>query len=367
MTDLSRNPDIPYILAFMRFPKFGAIRLAKIHERFDSFADAWRASKSDLLTCEIHPNLIGEFVALRPTINPDQELEKLKAHELEAIPINDPRYPSLLREIHDPPFLLFVRGSLPQENERLISIVGSRKITTYGQRVIETLVPQLIEAGLSVVSGLALGCDGLAHHHSVEAGGKTYGILAGGCDWASLSPGRHRNLASRMIGSGGGVMSEFPIGTPSLNHHFPIRNRLIAGMTKATLVIEATEKSGSLITARLAVEQNREVLAVPGPITSSMSAGPHKLIRQGAHVVTSINDIFEALQLEPIEGKLSEPIEPQNANEVALLKHLGDESMHVDDLVMKSQLPAPLVLQTLTALELRDGVMHTGGNKYRLR
>jgi DNA processing protein len=366
MPDSNTNSDLPYALAFTRFPKFGAASLKKIYNRFGSFASAWRASSSDLASSEVHPNLIGEFVAIRPTISPDAELERLKEHGLDVVTINDEQYPPLLREIHDPPFLFFVRGSLPDSNKSLVSIVGSRNMTPYGERAIETLVPKLVEAGIGIVSGLAIGCDGAAQHLCVESGGKTYGVLAGGCDWDSLSPPRHRNLASRIIGAGGGIISEFPIGTTSLTHHFPIRNRLIAGMTKATIVIEATDKSGSLITAQLAVEQNRDVLAVPGPITSETSFGPNRLIKNGARILMSAEDVFDALQIKPPSARQVKKIEPLNANEAAILPLLENDAVHVDDIVVSSRLPTNVVLQTLTSLELRDAVCHIGGNRYKI-
>ena len=288
-------------------------------------------------------------------------------HDLIAIPFGDERYPELLAELHDPPAVLFVRGALPKPFETTLSIVGSRKMTDYGLRVIEEIVPVLVKAGVGIVSGLAIGVDGHAHHVCTEAGGRTWGVLPGGCDWDSLSPTRHRNLASRMIAGGGGLLSEFPIGTPSLKNHFPIRNRIISGLTRATLVIEATESSGSLITAKSAIDQNRDVLAIPGPITSPLSLGPNRLIRQGAHIVTTAEDILEELQVEPnFETTPRRVLEPQNANEAVLLTRLKFDTKHVDDLVKETGLPTPLVLQTLTALELRDGVKQVGGNRYRL-
>ncbi len=364
---MSDSTDTPYLLAFTRFHKFGAVHLGRIRDHFPSFAEAWRASRDDFLRAGVHPNLAAEFVAVRPTISPNAEMERVAEHGLELVPFGDERYPSLLSEIHDPPAVLFVRGVLPARHETLLSIVGSRDMGPYGARVLEELIPELIRAGIGIVSGLAIGVDGHAHHLCVEAGGRTWGILAGGCDWKSLSPSRHRHLAGRMIAGGGGIMSEFPIGTPSLKNHFPVRNRIISGMTRATLVIEATEKSGSLITAKSALDQNREVMAVPGPITSPLSLGPNRLIRQGAHAVTCAKDILEVLNVEPQENAAPrQPLEPQNATEAALLSHLTHEPKHVDDLARESSLPTSLVLSTLTTLELRDGVQHTGGNRYRL-
>ena len=363
MTDLT---DLPYLLAFTRFHKFGAVHLGRIRDNFPSFAEAWRAPRDDLLRAGVHPNLASEFVAVRPTISPDAEAQRVAEHGLEAVPFGDERYPVLLSEIHDPPAVLFVRGSLPKPHETLLSIVGSRDMSPYGERALEELVPELIRAGVGIVSGLAIGVDGRAHHLAVEKAGHTWGVLPGGCDWDSLSPSRHRHLAGRMVMGGGGIMSEFPIGTPSLKNHFPVRNRIISGMARATLVVEAAEKSGSLITARSALDQNREVLAVPGPITSPLSLGPNRLIRQGAHAVTCAKDILEVLNVEPPEDDtIRKPLEPQNATEATLLAHLTREPKHVDDLARESSLPTPLVLSTLPALELRDGVVEVGGNRYR--
>ncbi|MDA1038090.1 MAG: DNA-processing protein DprA [bacterium] len=363
MLESEKNAELPYYLAFVRFPKFGAKRVKQIHERFGDLKTAWRASHDDLLSCNIHPNIIGEFVRIRPTIHPEQELDTLAKHGLDAVTYQEDIYPSLLKEIHDPPPVLFVRGNLPSKHEPLVSIVGTRKITSYGERIIERIVPELIEAGVSIVSGLALGCDGYAHHHSVESGGKTYGVLAGGCDWENVGPSRNRPLARRMIATGGGLMSEFPTGTISHKGNFPVRNRIISGLSKATLVIEAAGKSGSLITAYSALEQNREVMAIPGPIGAEFSVGPNQLLKKGAHAITCTEDILEVLEME-VPTKQPTVIEPENADEALILPLIQNESLHVDDIVLKSQLPTQLVLQTLTGLELRNVIKHTGGNHY---
>lgn len=360
------SSDLPYLLAFLRFPKFGAKRLTRIHTHFENWTTAWRAHQHDLLASGIDPLLIAEFIALRPSISPEAEWERLLKHDLHLVPLGDPTYPALLAQIHDPPIALFVRGTLPPEGMPLLSIVGSRDMTDYARKTIDHLIPELVASGLGIVSGLALGVDGSAHEATVRSGGKTWSVLPGGCDWENLSPSRHRNLASHIIGSGGGLLSEFPIGTTAMKHHFPIRNRLIAGLSQATLVIEASLASGTLITANSALSENREVLCIPGRIDAPLSQGPNRLIREGATIVTSARDILESYHLVPAELP-SKHVEPKNADEALVLSALSIETRHVDDLARDTHLPASTLLQTLTALELSDGVVHVGGNRYRKR
>lgn len=357
--------DLPYLLALVRFPKFGAGHLARLRAGFPSLQDAWRATERDLLACGIHPTVVSEFIAVRPTISPTKEHDTLQEHDLAAIPFGSDAYPSLLAELSTPPAVLFVRGTLPDRTTPLLSVVGSRDMSPYGARVLDEWIPTLVKAGVGIVSGLAIGIDSHAHHTTVESGGATWAVLPGGADWDSLAPSRHRALASRMVAKDGGLLTEFPIGTPALKQHFPIRNRIISGLTRATLVVEAHERSGSLLTAHLALEQNRDVLAVPGPVTSPLSLGPLKLLRQGAMLVTRPEDILEALHLEVITSASPTPITPENANEALVLQHLSGDADHVDELALKTRLPASVVLQTLTTLELRDGVRHVGGNRYR--
>ena len=356
-----------YLNALNLINGLGPQKMKRLIQYFGSAEAAWKAEAQELLKSGIGSTVAERLTQERTNIDPDAEWEKLNKNGIKILTLADPSYPALLREIPSAPYILYTRGPAENMNSQpMLAIVGSRKYSNYGERVAYRLAFDLAKAGITIVSGLAIGVDGRAHHLAVEKAGHTWGVLPGGCDWDSLSPSRHRHLDGRMVMGGGGIMSEFPIGTPSLKNHFPVRNRIISGMARATLVVEAAEKSGSLITARSALDQNREVLAVPGPITSPLSLGPNRLIRQGAHAVTCAKDILEVLNVEPPEDDtIRKPLEPQNATEAALLAHLTREPKHVDDLARESSLPTPLVLSTLTALELRDGVVEVGGNRYR--
>jgi DNA processing protein len=240
-------------------------------------------------------------------------------------------------------------------------------ISPYGLQVTPEIVCPLAQHGLTIVSGLAIGVDALAHLSALKAHGRTIAVLGTGVDARSLYPTQNRRLAEQIIEQGGAVISEFSIGTPPLKQNFPIRNRIISGLSLGTLVIEAARESGSLITARSALEQNREVFAVPGSAHSPTSAGPNNLLKMGARVVTSATDILDALNIEPrqeIIGKRK--ITADNLEEAALLPHLSREPRYIDALVKASHLGAPQVMSILTIMEIKGKVRNLGGMQYVL-
>jgi DNA processing protein len=281
---------------------------------------------------------------------------------IETIGIKDPRYPLLLKQSHRPPEVLYVRGTLPPADALCLAVVGSRKPTVYGQRAVQKLVPPIAQHGVVIVSGLAFGIDAEAHLATLEAGGVTVAVLGSGVDKKSVSPAGQQWLAERIVDSGGAIISQFPPGTESRDFHYPIRNRVIAGIAKGTLVVECAVKSGTRITSAAATEFNREVFAVPGSIFSSLSEGPHELIRMGATVVHHPSDILEALGVtEPMS--LVEH-EPADETEAALLKILTHEPQHINDLIRGSGLSAAVVNGALTLMELKGFVRHVGGLLY---
>ncbi|MFH1412752.1 MAG: DNA-processing protein DprA [bacterium] len=215
-----------------------------------------------------------------------------------VIKFNDSNYPALLKQIHDPPHILYCRGILnPQLTKFTLAVVGSRKHSPYGHQVIRKLVSELSKLGITIVSGLAFGLDALAHQTALDYHGKTIAVLGSGLDDYNIYPSENLQLAHQIIANNGCLISEYAPGTGAQKYHFPMRNRIISGMSLGTLVIEAAERSGSLITARYALEQNREVMAIPGRIDSSTSKGTNNLIKMGARPVTSIDDILETLNL----------------------------------------------------------------------
>jgi DNA processing protein len=356
------NPDLPFWLALLRHKKFGPVRLKKLSKAFPSMKDAFFASREDLLRAGIETKIVTEFLEKRSEINPEKELEEIIKHNLKILLLTDPDYPVLLKEIHDPPPLLFYKGAIPSSERQHIAVVGSRKPSHYGKRIVDRIVAPLAGSRSVIVSGLAYGIDTLAHKATLAAGGTTIAIIGSGLDDASLYPKQNKQLAEEIISMGGAIISEFPIGTPPLAQHFPMRNRLIAGMCAGTLVIEAMKKSGSLITARSALESNRDVYAVPGPIDSELSEGPNNLIKMGATPVTDVTDIIPHLQ--STQSTMINTYTPGSEKEKQLYNELSLEPIHLDELVQNTPLSASEVMSTLTLMEMKGSAKHAGGHHY---
>jgi DNA processing protein len=276
-----------------------------------------------------------------------------------------PAYPALLRQIPDPPAVLALRGTLAPE-EPCIAVVGARRASEYGRRVAAELARGLAQAGVTVVSGLAAGIDAAAHRAALEAGGRTVAVLGTGID--RTYPSWHAGLAAAIAGQGA-LVSEFPCGTPPLAFNFPRRNRLISGLSLGTVVVEAAEESGSLITARYAVDQNRDVFAVPGPLGVAAHHGPHRLIREGARLVTRVEDILSELAPALVDRLAARRRDAVAATltdaERTLLEAIGADGRHVDEVIRRADVPAGPALETLLALELRGLVHQLPGKRFR--
>lgn len=296
----------------------------------------------------------------------DLEVQKLLQKGVRLITRNDDEYPVNLTHLHDPPPFLYVRGTLLSEDRIAIAIVGSRAASAYGRTMAQTLTRGLAERGVTVVSGLARGIDAEAHRTTLVAGGRTIAVLGSGVD--VIYPGEHRGLAEEITKSGA-VVSEFSLGSKPEAMHFPYRNRVISGLTLGTVVVEATEKSGSLITARCAVEQNREVFAVPGNVTTGRNRGPHRLIKEGAKLVEDVDDILNEIAPTLVTTPLSSPSSPSLTlvpDEERLLGVLEAEPIHVDVVIAKSGLSAARVLEMLLGLELKGVVTQLPGTHFAL-
>ena len=280
------------------------------------------------------------------------------------VTLADPAYPQALLEIPDPPTLLYVRGRLELLNQSALSIVGSRNPTPQGLQNAERFAAALAEAGLVVASGLALGIDAAAHRGALSVGGGTIAFIGTGID--RIYPARNRELAHD-IGAKGTIVSEFPIGTPVIAANFPRRNRLISGIARGVLVVEAATESGSLITARLAGEQGRDVFAIPGSIHSPQAKGCHRLIKQGAKLVETAQDILEELGwLVPPRIAQKHPLESCDASESSeLLAHMGYDPCSIDDLITRSGLTADALSVMLLHLELEGRIASLPGNRYQ--
>lgn len=279
-------------------------------------------------------------------------------NNIDYIKRDDPRFPPLLLQISDPPEGLYVRGNL--KDHPCLSVVGTRRCTTYGKRVTNDIVGGLAAAGMGVVSGMAFGIDALAHEAALAGGGYTIAVLATGIDDATLYPREHVGLAKRILESGGAIISEQPPRSPSFKYAFPRRNRLIAGLTHATLVIEATQDSGSLITAKLALDQNREVLAVPGSVYNPVSDGCHQLIKMGAKLVRNADDVLKSMAFDRpeliAECRASLPMTEAESLVYARL----DQPRHIDDLATLLGLSSATLSSILSLLEIKNYIVHQG-------
>ncbi|HXJ36119.1 MAG TPA: DNA-processing protein DprA [Candidatus Eisenbacteria bacterium] len=282
-----------------------------------------------------------------------------------AITWDDDRYPARLRPIADPPLALMVRGSIEAIDDPAVAIVGARRAGEYGRRVADDLARGLAQAGITVVSGLATGVDAAAHRGALAAGGRTIAVMATGID--RVYPTWNRGLGDQIAGRGA-LVTEFPWGTPPLHFHFPRRNRIISGVSVGTVVVEAAERSGSLITAHYALEQGREVFAVPGPVGVPQHAGCHRLIQQGAKLVTSVEDVLTeiapALVGRVRAARAAIAAASVTAAEQRLLGAIGDGAAHVDDVVARAGVDAGAALETLLALELRGLVEQRPGMRF---
>lgn len=347
------------------FPKLTNKRWQEIHSAF-SDVDAFWHSYFDEIKNKLHwdDNLIHEFLLWKDELNEEVIEKRLVDTGIHCITQHDPEYPELLKQIYDPPFCLFIRGSL-ESLDFPLGVVGTRKFTPYGKQVTEELISDLAKQGVTIVSGLALGIDGIAHEATIRANGTTIAVLGGGVDAARLYPAAHKYLAERIINSGGAVISEYPPGTLPTQFSFPRRNRIIAGLSLGTLVIEAGENSGALITAQCSLDSNREVFAVPQNITSPTATGPNNLLKMGAKPVTCAKDILDALNLQNIQQFVeTKEVIPDSPTEAAILPHLSREPIHIDDITKRSGLASHVVNGAMTLMEMKGKVRNLGGMMY---
>jgi len=297
-------------------------------------------------------------------LDPFKEWEKLEQHQIKFITLKDQEYPLLLREIPYPPLGLYLQGEIPK-NSNFLSVVGTRKISSYGKLAIEKLLKNLIPYHFVIISGLALGVDTLGHKIALDEGGKTIAVLGTGLD--RIFPAINKSLSQKII-QNGALISEYPLGTPPLKHHFPWRNRIISGLSPATLVIEAPEKSGALITANFALEQNRDVFAVPGSIFNKNSLGPNNLIKIGAKLISQTEDILEEYHLEI--STISQTLKTiDNHFDSQLEKEIyetleASEPLLVDKIIEKVNHKTTEVLIGLASLELKGLIKHIEGDRY---
>jgi DNA processing protein len=289
----------------------------------------------------------------------------MSGEKIKIIKKSSREYPKILKEIPDAPKQLFVRGELPKNNDMNFAIVGTRAATEYGKTLAFKIAKELAELGLNIVSGMALGIDTQAHLGALAGGGQTVAVLGSGIDDNSIYPQENLRLAKKIVENGGAVIGEHDPSQKSEIWYFPERNRIISGLSRGVLVVEAPEKSGALITARLALEQNREVFAVPGPVFSKNSIGTNKLIKSGAKLVVSIDDILEELNLTDLKlEKTKTEINNLTGDERIILNIIEKEPIHIDKICEISKIAIGKILSVISILEIRGIIKNIGGSKF---
>ncbi len=355
--------NTPYLLALHSIDGLGPIRLKAIVDYFKDPKLAWEADQKQLLQIGIPKNAVELLAETRKKLDPQTYIESIRKSNIKWITVFDQDYPSLLKQIYDPPIVLYYKGEFQPQDEKAIGVVGTRKMTSYGRVVTTQFTQGLVSAGLTIVSGLARGVDSEAHWTAVKNEGRTLAILGGGLN--QIYPPENRSLAEKIIDGYGAVMSEFPPDYPSMPGNFPARNRIISGLSLAILVTEAAQDSGSLITARLALEQGREVFAVPGPITSNLSKGPIDLIKEGARPVTSADEILEELGITKRSNMLdTSNITDLSEEEKQVLEILDNENRHIDEIGRMLNFPSPKISSLLLKMEISGLVQSMGAGIY---
>ena len=370
-------------IALNMTPGIGPRAATKLLERFGSADAVFQARRTELESLRLKPETIESILKREFEEKAVQELQNVKALGGDVLILDDGSYPSMLREIADPPITLYVKGEWQACLELpCVAVIGSRMCSTYGENASEMLARDLASRGICIVSGLARGIDAAAHKGAIRGAGKTIAVLGTGID--NVYPRENTRLVKEILDTGGAVVSQFPLGTPPLKDNFPYRNRIISGLSLGVLIVEASERSGSLITARLATEQNREVMAVPGNITSGNSYGTNYLIKAGAKLVQQWQDVVAELPSEIAASILPPKIDQQanghapqpqglmpadlNENEKRIWPLLPvDDSIHIDVLLETSGLSFGDLNSALVALDIRDLIRVLPGKNYARR
>jgi DNA processing protein len=380
---LENSKDIELWLKLIRAEEVGPVTFGRLLQRFGSAQAVLGASVCGLTKVEGVGHKTAERIAAsRDKFDACAELELAEKLGVWLVHLEDPRYPAVLKQIYDPPPVLYVKGTLTREDMLSVAIVGCRRCSLYGQEQASRFAHLLAAAGFTVVSGMARGIDTAAHTGALAAQGRT--IAVQGCGLANRFPPENAKLFD-LIAASGACISELPLRAEPLAEHFPPRNRIIAGLSLGTLVVEAGLRSGALITAKTALESNREVLAVPGRIDSPLSQGPHSLIKQGARLVESVEDIMEALgyvgeqlkdhaalttkeAVEKVEAPLFDTTQFNlKGHEKTVYDTLGKEPLHIDQVIADTDLPAGTVNATVMALRLKGLIRQLPGNLFAKR
>jgi DNA processing protein len=354
--------DKRYWIGFNLIKGIGAVRMQALIRHFNDLEAAWKAAPIELARVGLGRKLIERILQVRAQVDLEKLWTRIEAQGIHILTWEDEAYPQRLREIEQPPPVLYLRGDYLPDDLFAVAIVGTRRITAYGRQITEDLAAYLAANRITVVSGLARGVDAVAHQTALKAGGRTIGVLGSGVD--RIYPPEHRALAEKMMEQGA-ILSDYPPGTPPDASNFPPRNRIVSGLSLAVVVIEAGETSGALITAEFAAEQGREVFAVPGSILAPQSKGTNKLIQNGALSLLKVEDLMQALDLTRMgEHKAARKILPSDETEARLLNVLGQQPLHVDEIRNQTELPIEKVSAALALMELKGMVRQVGGMNY---
>lgn len=359
MTESVTSPqELKYWVAFSRIPRIGSVRAGRLEEHFGTLEAAWRANAADLRAAGLDQGTVSSILETRDAIAPDDEMERLEKAGVSALTWRDDGYPRRLKEVEDRPPVLYVRGELAPEDEWAIAVVGTRRATPYGRQAAEHFATDLARHRITVVSGLARGIDAVAHRSVIEAGGRTIAVMACGLDL--VYPPEHAKLATS-ISEHGALVSDYPLGTQPRSEFFPRRNRILSALSLGVLVVEGGLDSGALITARVALDQNREVFAIPGSIYAASYRGANQLIREGnARLVTKAEDILEELNLTMATHQPELLEVSADPTEARLLQLLSSQPIHIDEVQRVSGLPVAAVSSALAVLELKGAVRQVG-------
>ncbi|OQA45504.1 MAG: hypothetical protein BWY52_01285 [Chloroflexi bacterium ADurb.Bin325] len=353
---------LAYWIGFNRVRGIGPARLRALIDVCGSVEAAWAAPESVLRDAGLDRRSLAALLAARERLDLAAELARVQRAGMRVLTWDDPAYPQRLLTIYDPPFVLYLRGELKPEDDWAVAIVGTRGASVYGLEVARRLAGDLAAAGATIISGLARGIDAQAHRAALDAGGRTLAVLGSSVD--VIYPSDNRKLAQDVVANGA-LLSEYAPGTQPEASNFPPRNRIISGLSRGVIVIEAGEQSGALITARFAAEQGRDVFAVPGSIFARNSQGTNRLIRDGATPITSAEDVLEALNLKAVPQQVAtQMLFPTDEIEARLLDQLGEEPIHVDEVSRSTGLPIATVTGTLALMELKGLVRQAGGMTY---
>lgn len=355
------SPDTAYWVAFRAVNGVGPVRMQRLLTAFDTLEAAWHADASRLRRV-LDERVVHQVVAQRIRADPQAELERLLNEGTVVVTLQDAEYPSLLREIPSPPPVLFMKGALVESDRRAVAIVGTRRVTPYGREMARTIARDLAQAGVTIVSGLARGVDGIAHSAALDAGGRTIALMGSGV--RRIYPHEHRGLAERIVEQGA-LISDFLPDTPPDGPNFPARNRLISGMALGVIVIEAPDRSGALITVDFAADQGRDVFALPGSVLSEASTGCHRILRDGARLIRSAEDVLDDLRLGDAPRQTAmDPSVFLDDQSRRVLAALTGEPRHIDDIAATADIDITALSSMLMALELQGMVRNVGAQFY---